>query len=155
MLKSESASHSVVSDFLWPPRTVACQPALSVGISREEYWSGLPCPPPEESSRPRNWTQVSHIASRFFTICATRGAHVPCWHPLKCTNMPKRLHGHPSIMDSSVLFSCLVSDHLVNAFSCCTPWSWIWNSLRVFCLLAYGLPGIGNVRLRFKADSQY
>ena len=28
---------------LW---TVACQVFLSVGFSRQEYWSGLPCPPP-------------------------------------------------------------------------------------------------------------
>ena len=25
---------------------VACQPPLSMGFSRQEYWSGLPCPPP-------------------------------------------------------------------------------------------------------------
>ena len=36
---------SVVSDFatLW---TVARQDPLSVGFSRQEYWSGLPGPPP-------------------------------------------------------------------------------------------------------------
>ena len=28
------------------PRTVARQAPLSVGFSRQEYWSGLPCPPP-------------------------------------------------------------------------------------------------------------
>ena len=28
---------------LW---TVACQVPLSMGFSRQEYWSGLPCPPP-------------------------------------------------------------------------------------------------------------
>ena len=27
---------------LW---TVACQDPLSMGFSRQEYWSGLPCPP--------------------------------------------------------------------------------------------------------------
>ena len=30
---------------LW---SVACQAPLSVGFSRQEYWSGLPCPPPED-----------------------------------------------------------------------------------------------------------
>ena len=36
---------SVVSDFvtLW---TVACQAPLSMGFSRQEYWSELPCSPP-------------------------------------------------------------------------------------------------------------
>ena len=27
------------------PRTVAHQPLLFMGFSRQEYWSGLPCPP--------------------------------------------------------------------------------------------------------------
>ena len=28
------------------PRTVACQAPLSMGFSRLDYWSGLPCSPP-------------------------------------------------------------------------------------------------------------
>ena len=28
------------------PWTVACQAPLSMGFSRQEYWSGLPCLPP-------------------------------------------------------------------------------------------------------------
>ena len=28
------------------PSTVAHQAPLSMGLSRQEYWSGLPCPPP-------------------------------------------------------------------------------------------------------------
>ena len=28
------------------PGTIACQAPLSMGFSRQEYWSGLPCPPP-------------------------------------------------------------------------------------------------------------
>ena len=35
------------------PWTVACQ-ALPMGFSKQEYWSGLPCPPAGESSRPRD-----------------------------------------------------------------------------------------------------
>ena len=30
------------------PWTVAHQAPLSMGFSRQEYWSGLPCPPPED-----------------------------------------------------------------------------------------------------------
>ena len=37
-----SVSHSVMSDYLWPPWTVARQVPLSMGFSRQEYWSGLP-----------------------------------------------------------------------------------------------------------------
>ena len=32
--------------FFATPWTVACQALLSLGFSRQEYWSGLPCPPP-------------------------------------------------------------------------------------------------------------
>ena len=34
---------------LW---TATCQASLSVGFSRQEYWSGLPCPPPGVLSHP-------------------------------------------------------------------------------------------------------
>ena len=33
-------------------RTVAHQPPLSMGFFRQEYWRGLPCPPPENLSDP-------------------------------------------------------------------------------------------------------
>ena len=54
--------------------TVAYQAPSSMGFSRQECWSGLPFPSPGESSRPRNWTWVSHIVSRHFTVRATREA---------------------------------------------------------------------------------
>ena len=103
------------------PRTAAHQAPGSLGISRQEHWSGLPfpsvvhenesesevaqscptlCNPMDcslwgssvhgifqarvlewiatafsrGSSRPRDWTQVSRIAGRYFTIWATREA---------------------------------------------------------------------------------
>ena len=34
---------------LW---TIDCQVPLSMGFSRKEYWSGLPCPPPEDLPHP-------------------------------------------------------------------------------------------------------
>ena len=40
-------SHSVVSDFAIP-WTVAHQAPLSMEFSRQEYWSGLPFPAPED-----------------------------------------------------------------------------------------------------------
>ena len=49
------------------PWTVACQPPLSMGFSRQEYWSGLPFSFSRGSSRHRNRTWVSGIAGRFFT----------------------------------------------------------------------------------------
>ena len=41
----------VVSD-LGTPWTAARQAPLSMEFSRQEYWSGLPCPPPEDLPDP-------------------------------------------------------------------------------------------------------
>ena len=38
-------SCSVMSNSFATPWTAACQPPLSMRFSRQEYWSGLPCPP--------------------------------------------------------------------------------------------------------------
>ena len=37
---------------LCDPRTVASQAPLFMGFSRQEYWSGLPCPPPRDLPNP-------------------------------------------------------------------------------------------------------
>ena len=57
---------------LW---TAACQIPLSMGFSRQEYWSGLPFSRGLSWPRARSW--VSPIAGRFFTIWATSEALVP------------------------------------------------------------------------------
>ena len=56
------------------PWTVAHQAPLSLGFSRQEYWSGLPFPSPGDLPN-RDWTWVSCIVGRFFTIWAT-GKHM-------------------------------------------------------------------------------
>ena len=47
----QSASHSVGSNSA-TPWTVALQAPLPMEFSRQEYWSGLPCPPPGEIPDP-------------------------------------------------------------------------------------------------------
>ena len=56
---------------LW---TVAHQPPLSMGFSRQEYWSGLPCPPPGNLRNPgiKPLSLMSpELAGGFFTISTT------------------------------------------------------------------------------------
>ena len=36
------------------PWTVVCQASLSMGFYRQEYWSGLPCPPPGDLPHPES-----------------------------------------------------------------------------------------------------
>ena len=50
----------VMSDSV-TPWLVTCQAPLSMGFSRQEYWSGFPISFSRGSSQPRNWTQVSYI----------------------------------------------------------------------------------------------
>ena len=54
--------------------TVACQAPLSMGFFRQEYWSGLPCPPPGDlpnlGIEPTSLTSPA-LAGRFFTSSAT------------------------------------------------------------------------------------
>ena len=50
------------------PWTVACHTPLSMGFSRQAYWSGLPFPSPGDLPDLGVEPQVSHIAGRFFTV---------------------------------------------------------------------------------------
>ena len=66
-------SHAQLFATLW---TVAHEAPLSMGFSRQEYWSGLPYPPPGDLSdpgiKPTSLTSLA-LAGGFFTASA-RGA---------------------------------------------------------------------------------
>ena len=56
------------------PWTVARQAPLSVGFSRQEYWNGLPCPPPGDFPDPEiepTSLMSPALAGVFFTTNAT------------------------------------------------------------------------------------
>ena len=59
------------------PWTAACQGPLSMGFSRQEYWSGLPCPHPRDlpdpGIKPVSLTSPA-LAGRLFTTSATSEA---------------------------------------------------------------------------------
>ena len=67
-------SCSVVSDSLVTPWTIACQAPLSMGFPRQEYWSGLPFPPPGNLPNPGIEPTSPALAGGFFTTSATREA---------------------------------------------------------------------------------
>ena len=60
------------------PWTVALQAPLSMGILQARILEWVAMPSSRGSSRPRDQTQVSHIAEGFFTIWATR-VNVSIW----------------------------------------------------------------------------
>ena len=59
------------------PWTIACQAPLFLGFSRQEYWSGLPCPPsghlPDPGIKSTSLMSLA-LAGRFFTTSATSEA---------------------------------------------------------------------------------
>ena len=64
-------SHVQLSATAW---TVACQAPLSMGFSRQEYWSGLPGPPPGDLPDPGiepSFLMSPALAGGFFTISAS------------------------------------------------------------------------------------
>ena len=53
---------------------LACQDPLSMGFSRQEYWSGLPCPPPGDLPDPGiepESLMYPLLAGRFLTTSTT------------------------------------------------------------------------------------
>ena len=67
-----SKCESLSSVWLWDP-VVYSPPGSSVhGILQVRTLEWIAMPSSRGSSQPRDWTQVSHIAGRFFTIWATR-----------------------------------------------------------------------------------
>ena len=68
-------ANSVMSNSLRPPGLyVACQASLSKGFSRQEYWSGLPCPLPGDLPDPgiKPTSPASPaLANGFFTTSVT------------------------------------------------------------------------------------
>ena len=61
------------------PWTVARQAPLSMGFSRQEYWSGLLCPPPEDLPNPKSeamFLMSPALAGVFFTTSTTWEVHI-------------------------------------------------------------------------------
>ena len=70
-----------LSATLW---TIACEAPLSMGFSRQEYWSGLTCPPPldlpDPGSEPESLISPA-LADGFFTTSTT---YTACLFYLRC-----------------------------------------------------------------------
>ena len=68
--KAKMKSSPTLSD----PTDCSLPGSSAHGIFQEEYWSGVAISFSRGSSRPRDWTQVSHIAGRRFNLWPTREA---------------------------------------------------------------------------------
>ena len=93
---------------LWDPLDCSRQAPLSTGFSRQEYWSGLLCPPLGDLLDPGNRTQVSCascIAGGLFTAeppgSLWGGVH-DSWPPEEPERRPDDTELSPSWVSSSV-----------------------------------------------------
>ena len=96
---------------LW---TIVCQALLSMGLSRQEYWSGFLCPTPGDLHHP-GIEPVSlmspALAGRFFTTSAS-------WEAL-CLQF---YNGYKGIWELS---------HIVRGLWAFRPWKWLLNFTHV------------------------
>ena len=75
---------------LW---TVACQAPLSMGFSRKELWSGLPCPLPGDLPDPGiepASLMSPELAAGFFTTSATYFSYLILQHSSQASSMSLR-----------------------------------------------------------------
>ena len=145
-IKSESSIYLLLSYFshvwlfatLW---TVACQAPLSLGFSRQEYWSGLPCPPPGDLPEPGiepTSLMSPELAGRFFTTSATwkvlimlqiKSESSTC---LKCFEVPSIAFQTVQILICKCLWSLISS--LPN-FHSLSVYTWPPSASPVCCIL--------------------
>ena len=74
-----------MSDSFGTPQTVAHQAPLSMGFSRQEYWSMLPFPPPGDRPDPEIEPASLALADRFFTTEPPGTLPEACFQTTKST----------------------------------------------------------------------
>ena len=77
------------------PWTVACQAPLSMGFSRQEYWSELPFPLPGNLPRDRTPVMSPALAGEFFSTSPTSASLVAQSCPTLCNPMDCSTPGFP------------------------------------------------------------
>ena len=105
---------SIPLTFRKQPAQTPCDPmettrvSLSVGFSRQEYWSGLPCPPPRRLPDPGiEHTSLASpaLAGGFFTTNATWEAPASLRVPGELTSCVEVLANQPQSLLSQQLCS--------------------------------------------------
>ena len=97
------------------PWTVACQAPLSIGFSRQEYWSGLPFPSPGDLPNPGIEPESPALQEAITLQYCSGFFHAFTWISHGCTTIPHsepRSHlpphpipqGHPRAPALSTLF---------------------------------------------------
>ena len=98
-----------MSDAFRIPWTVACQAPLSMGFPRQEYWSGLPFPPPGDLSDPGiKPLSPALVGGRFTT------------EPPGKLNINRAIHGSGRKKVNQLTMWTVLTVFLVDLFPCWT-----------------------------------
>ena len=138
-------SHAQLFTASW---TVAHQAPLSMEFSRQEYWSGLPFPPP--GGLPNRRVELG----RLFYLLHRQVNSSPLVPPEKqltlyfCSQSCPRIHHSPSPIPAGFVLSCL--NHSGNSLRLLTWWPPITVSMihifshseRLFLLIMWTLPPV-------------
>ena len=101
------------------PWTIAHQAPLSMGFSRQEHWSGLPCAPPGDLPyREVEPTSLAspELAGRFFTTSTTW--EVTLWQ-LSDAKKPKKQQ--PTAFHVAVVWVLIMRQRTCQDWVCCRP----------------------------------
>ena len=115
-------SCKVVSDSLATQWTIAHQAPLSMGFSRQRYWSGLPFPSPWDLSDPRVKPRSLLHWGRFFTIWELPGNPLR-YLKLSPWNLPIFFRFYPSCVWYPQSFRCMEFWRINKLF-----WNFNYNS---------------------------
>ena len=94
------------------PWTVAHQAPLSMGCSRQKYWSGLPFPSPGDLPNPGikpTTLECPMLAGGFFTTSTTWEA--PFWEEALSSKVFQQSAGRSKILPESLLFPAQYNPH--------------------------------------------
>ena len=111
---------SVMSDSLWPHGLfVACQAPLSMGILQAIILEWVTLPSCTASSQPRDWTQVSWITGKFFTLLSHQGSpRILGWVAFPFSRGPSQLISLHRYVDVGLVISTLLVISLLNFLRC-------------------------------------
>ena len=88
------------------PQTVARQAPLSIGLSRQEYWSGLPIPPPGDLPGPGIEPRSPALAGKFFTTSHLGSLHTHTHthtHTHSCSPLDMKKHRMSSCLSVTII----------------------------------------------------
>ena len=113
------------------PGTVAHQVPLSMGFSRQEYWNGLPFPPPGDLPKPRDGALVSCtscIGRQFLYHWATWEAPTAgldfAWLPVAMAHLSSNIR-------KSLYLSCISAQKFSSQFNIVPGYSFLRSYLEV------------------------